>query len=514
MNILGPEFKRQIWLRFSPFSLAIVPILLFCVFGLSYTAHLVHVEAIELERALRGQQDLMFSDPHWTNKTLFLLPISLFLALYVYGALEASGSFTKELGNKTWDWKKTSAIHPLHLVVGKLLGTTSYVWYVAAWLIVGVLVTYGHMFEGQGARIVIDEPIPRSAYPDFMDMVKLVFVIVVPAFFIQLFAVYGSLQNLAFKRKGTFMSAVVAFCGGLYLHNFLVSLLDIKIYSSLASQATSALGQMTTIEWFSLTLSWNEFVLWTLGYALVCVCIALYRLTRKELNFQSYPFVFLAFLTSLSIVWAGLMNDEAQTFSSFKPYIPVFVIFFIASYKMILYSSSDISAYQRFVVALKQKNPKRVLETLPVWFLTLPVPIISVVMWATLSGNDFNLNAFTFLVSLILFMVRDGIVQHILLLGNRYKRGGMMLLFYYLFVYFIFPYLTISNLQIASVLDYKILFDDVNQQEVLSYVSLFFPTAQQNLYAAFLPVLVQTVIAAAILWRVIHPYRIKTDSAA
>lgn len=110
---MNPEFRRQLWLQFSPTRLVLLPLLLlagFAAIGLSLSG---------LDRIA---QALAF-----TGAALFCLLV------WGMGTLAAGASVIDEILERTWDQQRMSAMQPWAMTWGKLAGATAYGWYGGAW---------------------------------------------------------------------------------------------------------------------------------------------------------------------------------------------------------------------------------------------------------------------------------------------------------------------------------------------------------------------------------------------
>ncbi|MGH1376079.1 MAG: hypothetical protein ACRBCK_06995 [Alphaproteobacteria bacterium] len=509
LNIFGAEFQRNVWTRFSRFSVLLMPTLIGVGLLLCYLSYLVQYDARMAIRAVQGTEHLFAFDPHWSARSLFLIIPFLFIVLYILGIYEAASAFTSEVRNKTWDMKKVSAITPLHLVLGKLFGVTSYVWYASALLLGVGVYAYSHHFEMTG----VGEGAVKN-YPSQRDMLLLVSVIIVPAFFGHIVALYGSLLNLRRGRTGSIIVLFVAFFAATHLHTQLADLFQIKHYSD---ETGFLYGHLSDVTWFGMSFSPSAFALWTLGYVIICICIGTYRLARAELNFKSFPFVYLGFLISICIYFSGFSIEELQAGSDEKLYqnlsiigfyFPSFLVFTIASFRELLFVSDNISLYQRFLISIRLKNFKRALENVPAWMITLPVSFIVLCVWCVAARDDFEVGAFFLGLSLLFFIVRDGLVQHLLMLGNRSKRGGIKLALYYLFMYLILP--SITGFLIKIFVGTEIVWDAVKSDHNWTHYVLgtFYPNFMERWDVALLPASIQIAVLSYMLWKKVQHYRI------
>ncbi|MBK9574682.1 MAG: hypothetical protein IPO43_19170 [Rhodoferax sp.] len=104
---MNPEFRRQLWLQFSPTRLALLPSLLLTVFVAVFLTATEHpAPALAIAAAL-----------------LFVFLVG------AMGTFAAGASVIDEITDRTWDQQRMSAMQPWAMTWGKLAGATAYGWY-------------------------------------------------------------------------------------------------------------------------------------------------------------------------------------------------------------------------------------------------------------------------------------------------------------------------------------------------------------------------------------------------
>lgn len=111
---MNPEFRRQLWLQFSPTRLFVLPALL-----------------------LLGAVSIFFSERHWDPVHLAdalagFAALAFMVLVYGMGLHAAGASMLDELREHTWDQQRMSAMQPWEMTWGKLAGAGAYAWYGAA----------------------------------------------------------------------------------------------------------------------------------------------------------------------------------------------------------------------------------------------------------------------------------------------------------------------------------------------------------------------------------------------
>ena len=104
---MNPEFRRQLWLGFSPTRLVVLPLLLLACFAAAF-----------MTASDRPAQALAY-----TGAALFAV------LAWGMGTLAAGTSVMEELTDRTWDQQRMSAMQPWAMTWGKLGGASAYAWY-------------------------------------------------------------------------------------------------------------------------------------------------------------------------------------------------------------------------------------------------------------------------------------------------------------------------------------------------------------------------------------------------
>lgn len=510
--ILGPEFQRNIWMRFSLFSVLVIPALIAAGVGLVYLGHMIYENQAELSRALNGLPAPLYeASPHWSAGTLAWAVPFMIVMLFGLGILEAGSSFTAELRNKTWDLQKVSAISPFHLLVGKVFGSTSYAWFVSLCLMVVILFSYSHLFKDM--TVVPDDGSavqPVLIYPAPWHVFMLGVMIVFSALCGHVVAAYVSIKSLRAGSFSGFRGLLVGGVASFFAFAFFRVLFEIPFVSE-----GDLSKQVKTISWYGHDIQSRWLVFSIFVYFVIWAIIGLYRMIREELNFQRTVLVKLAFLLSLSAVFAGFGVEYSGQFSTYLvntdqtlqfSIIP-FLVFLMATYYALNSSAKSFVPYQRFLHALKSRQYRRVFETIPDWIILLPLTLI---FWVFVTFDQVTEKASVLpyiLFAIILFMIRDALVTHYLLLGGRFKRGRAMEALFKFFAYVILPVFIFQIIHLSE--------GDLSFREFLKeadgygyLIAAFYPFALEDAPLFYLaPVFLQLVVFGFLLWRVIVRYK-------
>lgn len=513
MSILGPEFQRHVWLRFSWFSVLIMPILLGAVILLCFMTWQVNYDAQSDRQISDYYLPLYDATPHWSFLVYLVARPMVFVVLFVLGAYEAASSFTIELRNKTWDMHKISAIRPSHLMIGKLFGVTSYAWFFSVGVCFAALYGYAHTFIDATPPVsdfAIGPIEPVFLYPDYEDMFYLSFSVVISAFIGHLIAALVSLQYLRRNRTGTFLPLVLGVGVALLCLRGLTATFDVMFY-----EGNDLFRSIQSVEWYGQVFERNDFVLCLVLYIIFWGVVGLYRLIRAELNFPTYPIFLSLFLTTFCLLIGGFQDgvnqaalDQVNKISlNFTRYFPSFFIFYFVTYVTIYSSSEDVGRYLRFYRSLVSGRFRRALQFLPTWFVPFILSVGVFVFWRYNIGADMGVPVTAFIASSFLILIRDALVLHICLLGSRYKRGGLMIASYYIFAYILIPFLVFYSLIwfLDIGLNASLIWDEnFNYRYVFG---AFFPYGHAQLDSAILPLTIINIVLMFVLWRSTRLYR-------
>jgi hypothetical protein len=510
MMLLGPEFRRNIWIRFSWFSLAVMPILI----GLALLGTWLSYEAAnEIETMIMQRRGFYVLTPHWSAALVFPALIFFFLVAIILGTYEAAAAFTDEQKNKTWDLQKTSAIRPSHIVLGKLFGAPSYAWYFSF----GLLAVFIYAYSNFAADVTTPNPNkvgpiqPKLLHPEMYEILIACAYLVLAAFFGHAVALLGSLHNISSRKHAVFGS----FIAGLIAAGAIFQIAMQKMPTLFAKPWTRSVpGDPEMMKWFDYEISVDAFTLASIGYFLFWLIVALYRYTRTELQFRNYPFVWLGFLVTLCIYMMGVVDmDDIPAMK----YLPCFFVTFIITYYTVFHNSDNISGYRRFWQALRVRDHVKFLDAFPRWIMAALVCAVMTgcLFWAMSKGlvgekitprdlaefTKMRSYAYIFILSMWLFMIRDAIVMHMFLLGDRFKHGGFNIVVYYILVYGLIPLVFLGG-------DAKTLNLMVQGKSEASHAwAFFYPAFTTSYVKGLLPVLNEILLTAALFWYVSYRFK-------
>jgi hypothetical protein len=239
----NPEFQRNIWQELTPHRLIGGVVILSILAWLSYATS--------------------------SNNSFYWISFAI---IFIWGIKLASESIQEELQHGTWDYQRISALSPFKFTWGKLLGTTSYSWYLATLSFIGFI----------GLGLYLEEPLNL--------LLNQYFVFILCGLFGQYTAMTLSLNAIQFGRDKhySFRYFVFAFIISSLFCYALMLPLDLK---------------SPTYQYAHQHLNWYQFEIATYPFYLALVAILLfwsilgsYRLIRAEFQYKNLPYVGLDFV--------------------------------------------------------------------------------------------------------------------------------------------------------------------------------------------------------------------------
>lgn len=437
---MNPEFRRNLLLELTLHRLVAMPVILLLIYFAAW--------AIE--------------DEDGVASIAMVLMVGM---LILWGTRLAGDAVLGEVTGRTWDAQRMSALGPLSMTWGKLLGSTIFVWYGAALSIPAFLYSYES---------------------SVMDLVR----VLMTGLFAQATALFTSLVIQRSRPQGmrfqvTFAQLVAIAAGFTYS----AVLTDEFFFGS--------------ITWYGTIMASRDFAFYTGIAALAWVCFGIYRLMRGELQFRCWPVGWTAFV----LFWAAYVGGFGANWfhgarvlggDSIEPilrlswtYILVVCLTWAAAYA----EPKGFVRLRRWGIALRSGNPARILNATPTWAPALLAGLLlGLVLLATWGGapdaREFlggglaqaeSMGAFT--VALMLFLLRDIGMIYFLTLDGRARRGHLMALVYLTVLYVILP--LIMN---------ALGFDDL--------LPMLVPLPHGNAAVIVLPILAQVgLMAGLLIWR-------------
>ncbi len=394
--IKNPEYIRNVWLEFSAQRLIITPAVLAIVFFL--------VGRVGGESAIASVAFYLF----------------LFFA-YVWGTRAASDSLCEEINTKTWDWQRMSSLSPLSMMLGKLLGSTSFAWY-GALLSLFVYMWFGTMFHGEIAILLLG------------------------ALFAHTLAMLFSFEAVNFRLRQKMAS----------FRFFVVGLLMAYVMTSQVYLLVKA-SNLFTIQWHGQSFTAYSFFLVSFLIFFAWAFIGLWRLVRLELQYRNIPWVWGVFTLYTMIYLSGFVtpvNLQSMNVTEFQMDVDAFpfaqyflenlrwfIAFYAAivlTYVSVLFENVSALHYQRALTAFKASQWINALTRMPRWPVSFVLALMAGMILALMPAKTDANNAL-FVLSFLLFATRDILIVHYFSFGPKSYRAILASLFYFAVLYVLLP---------------------------------------------------------------------------
>lgn len=418
MNLVkqNPELQKNFWLELSSQRLIMMPVIIFTLLFLVY---------------LTNQS---------TEDIARICHIGIFLILVLWGSKVVFDNILNEYNERTWDWQRTSALTPSQLLVGKLFGAPVYNWY-GGLICLGLWMTFSFSIPNNSFIPVLNEGIS-------------VLVLAI--------GVFCTIMMVALLkiRKGSGRNKIKG--GGLLLIVLIVvywfSKWEVMNWISGYNNQYKAFSNNTLFKY-------TFYSAWAL--------IGFHQALRHELNYKNKSWLWYGFLFSSSAYQAYLFYSDGQQ----KHFLLLFFLFLsvhalVLSYFLIVFEGKEITQLKFLFNKLKEKDFDYINYNAPLWFLTLPLfPIALLISFVFLMNvepiythKDFYYNQglehtfltelitsklssveiFSICLAIIFFVFRDFILMLLLVFNNRSKRVDAAFLLYLFLLYFIFPLFSIK----------------------------------------------------------------------
>ncbi len=392
---MNPELRRSLWLQLSPQRLIAAPVILGSIYLLIVLVEIVPPSgAAEIYR--------------W----------GLILTLALWGARRAADAVAEEVAGGTWDAQRMSAIGAWAMSWGKLLGSTSFVWYCGlVWLVLYLASIPGFLAEGAIVR----------------DLAVLLGTAVLG----QAVALGASLVFLR-KAPGTRRLPVT-------LSQTLGLLVIFAVpFASFFSDAWRSIAEG---RWFGVPVDSASFGLASLAVFILWALLGIYRLMRLELQFRSYPWAWIAFTLFLMAYATGFQYEGLVRLEAATPawlFAPLSVGILLV-YAVLFAEPKDVVRYRWFFAALRRGAGARALVLMPLWLPTYLIVVVLAMALVLLVGDisigvpmaflQFDIAPAPLVVAVLLFIARDIGFVLFLNFGDRRRRADLAAFLYLLVLY-------------------------------------------------------------------------------
>lgn len=390
------EFKRNTLLQITPGKMSLAGILI----GLSLLFIMMITDSAEGFWELAGIGG-------WS--------LACFL-LIIGGCWQSADGILGEVNNRTWITQKMTGVSAGEMLLGKLFGPSSYIWMVSLILL---------LFPALGMLLGF------SALSPIYIIQMVVIAIGLHALSLNVSLVMISKNNSAKQVKKTGSALAPLFFGWLIL------------------SVMFSLNEMEhTIKFLGIQWEVAHFNLLQCLYFSGWMVVGLYRLMRRELQYENGPGYWIAFVLC-TIIWINgfplgsneLLFLKPEEITSIHLWISWAFLFFLTYFSMSFESISPL-AIRRIVQYIKVKKYQKAAATAPISVYNLGLLLICLVVVMSHEGvlaNGEETSARALLpLSMLFFLLRDlGLFFLFKELGG--KRGEMYMIFAMIILYGMIP---------------------------------------------------------------------------
>jgi hypothetical protein len=389
---MNPEFQRNLWLEASPRRLAWAGVVLALVYGATVF--------VQSQNQANSEPDVLGA--------LGVVGEIVFLLAVLWGVRLAGQSIGTEVGERTWEFQRLSAVAPWGMSWGKLFGATSLAWLVA---LSGLLLSTIALAARQGLQSALLFAVTGVAVAVLLQSAGMAAALV------------GLRKARAEGRVATLRSAA----GGVFSVIFVLAALSlISQVSSLwltglmtRSDATGGMAGFWGAEIparLLMALSLVAFAAWAL--------VGAWRLMRLELQMRNAPWVWVLFLLftawwATGMAWEQAAGDEDERATVL--WAVAGVIFAAGAYAGAFAEPADRVRLHRFGSLARESRWR---EAAPLVPLALPAVLLAGVAAVGFTLNMFEEDEGVLMgLAVFAFLLRDLAVIAFFRFGPRPKRG-------------------------------------------------------------------------------------------
>ncbi|MBT3307098.1 MAG: hypothetical protein HN377_11540 [Alphaproteobacteria bacterium] len=360
--IASPEFRRNLWLEFSPYRLAAMPVILGAIF---------------LITTLGGRRAL---DEITGSVSAFLFVVLVIL----WGTRLAGETVTGEVLGRTWDQQRLSAIGAWPLAWGKLFGAPAYAWY-------------------GGAICMVIYTVSQANYWPPGTILSAIGLYIATGLLAHATALVLSLQ--AVQRRRAFGRVQ-----GLWYQVAAVVPAGVILYSGVGGLEGNGNYAMTT--WFGITLAKTHFMLATAVVFVGWALLGVHALMRLELMFRHGPWRWLGFVI-FAMAFFGGMDFSGWSIPTILTALPrgpsvAFIIAAVAAYAVAFGEPKHRVRFRRLAHYTRAGQWRRVFELAPRSALTLLLAAGAALIAAVNVDTGVDSGQIRLpIVAVFLFLVRD-----------------------------------------------------------------------------------------------------------
>ncbi len=319
--ISNPELKRNLWSQCTLHKLIVGPLILFGV-----------IVAIGM-----GAEES--STPFaWGSLLLFIAITGL------WGSSLVSESIPVEVQSGTWPLQKLTPISPWTMTWGKILGASSYAWYLGIICLLTFFWALGDMPQHDLNALFSQ------------NRILLFSLLISISLSGQSLALFLSFSALTHQRSNKKQQSIVVF---IFLAFLFLSLFQGR--------------PLPLVSWYGRSLQFYHFYLGTLLFLLFWVATGSYLLMRKELQLANASLGWMCFITSSNVYMMGFpwnltVDNSASTLSQL---IAGFILTWMLSYAALFWGMTNGIKVRESLLQWKEKRWRDWDSGLPRWIHTL-----------------------------------------------------------------------------------------------------------------------------------------------
>jgi hypothetical protein len=411
----SPELARNIWLEISIQRLIFAP-----MFIAAMVIIIVQSGSVSPSLVPNGPEGL----PHIG---LAMLGLGIFgLITLLWGSTAISNSVSDEGKENTWDFQRISSITPLQMLIGKLFGSTIYLWYIG---LIGIAIYIFVIFSVKaedcvyqlsGANLRQCEALLGTPFTNLALLITF-------TLFFHGMMLLSSIRNKEKKRSRI---------GFLFISLFLSA----SIFPALMATYVS----LKNITWYNTAFNGTDFILVTLQILTAWMLIACFRAFREEFQYKNYPWVWTSFIIFINIFFVGFTFKSSNSFidQENQIFLALFITILLTYYSL-FEEKKDFINYKKWCRDVRTKNFKHAWLNTPRWFISVAFCLISSI--AILLVQDFEHGempkTLIALAAAILFIIRDVIIVHYCHANFESTHKNFIAILYLSILYVILPLL-------------------------------------------------------------------------
>jgi len=322
----NPEFRRNLWLSFSPHRLIGMPALL----ALTFTAV-----------ALANSGDQVANGLYAASTSIFIFIV------WLWGARNANATIVDELRDKTWDQQRMSALDPWAMTWGKLFGSTSFNWY-GGLMCVAVIAASGYA-------------------ADKTDVITTLLSLCAVGVLLHAALIALNLHSAQFQSR--FVQR-----GGM---GWLVIILVFMVLPPFT------INQTTPILWWGMETERALFWLDSAVLFAACATFAAWRVVSNALQVRTLPWAWPAFACILAVYFTGFVSGSGlHTLLLTGLFVAVTM-----TYAALLTEPSTLVRWHKLRLLQQKEDWRGWLEHLPLWPTTLALAFLFAILGMLAPGE-------------------------------------------------------------------------------------------------------------------------------